>query len=88
MEKQMLQAQQMAAQALSVGNGLNKALSAGEYAAARESAQTIAKSQTQLYEKEARAWRWIDAAMVAHPPTTEEEAALWDLLCRARRERF
>lgn len=57
-----------------------------QYAASRESAQTIAKNQMKLHEREASAWRWLDAAMEVHKPTTEEEAALWDVLGRARRE--
>lgn len=65
-----------------------KALCAQQYAGARESAQTIVRNELQKHEKEAAAWRWLDAAMVAHGPTTEEEAALFDLLCRVRRERF
>lgn len=65
-----------------------KALSAEQYAGARESAQTIARNEMHKHEKEAAAWRWLDAAMVAHAPTKEEEAALWDLFCRARRERY
>jgi hypothetical protein len=64
------------------------ALSADQYAACRESAQTITRNELKKHEREAAAWRWIDAAMEAHKPTEEEEAALWDLLCRARRERY
>lgn len=70
------------------GQGLAKALSAEQYAAARESAQTIVKGQLQVHERAAAAWRWLDAAMEIHKPTTEEESALWDLLSRARRERY
>lgn len=84
----MSQAELMAAQALNVGNALNKGLSAGQYAAARESAQTIVKNQLRSHEREAAAWRWLDAALEVKKPTEEEEAALWDLLCRARRERY
>jgi hypothetical protein len=65
-----------------------KALTAQQYAGARESAQSIVRSEMNKHEKEAAAWRWLDAAMVAHSPTKEEEVALWDLFCRARRERF
>lgn len=74
--------------ALETGNQLNKALGAQQYAAARESAQTIARSQLKSHEKEAAAWRWLDAAMGIHKPSEEEEAALFDLLIRARRERY
>jgi hypothetical protein len=65
-----------------------KSLSASQYDACRENAQAIVKGQLKKHEGEAAAWRWLDAAMVAHPMTTEEEAGLWDLLSRARRERF
>src|SRR4051812_22544309 len=61
-----LQAQSQAGQSLGlVGGG-----------SCRENAQTIAKSQFQLHDREASAWRWIDAAMEAHRPTAEEEEAL------------
>lgn len=59
-----------------------------QYAAARESAQTIARNQLKEHEKSAAAWRWLDAAMEVKKPSTEEEAALYDLLCRCRRERY
>lgn len=72
-----------------LGGAIGQAgLGAQQYAAARESAQTIARNEMQKHEKEAAAWRWLDAAMVTHAPTKEEEAALWDVFCRARRERF
>lgn len=67
---------------------INKTLTADQYACARESAQTIARNEMQKHEKEAAAWRWLDAAMHCHAPTKDEESALWDLLCRARRERY
>jgi hypothetical protein len=71
------------------GNGLtNAGLTASQYAACRESAQTIIRNELQRHEREAAAWRWLDAAMEVHKPSAEEEAALWDVLCRARRERF
>lgn len=65
-----------------------KDIGANQYAACRESAATIVANELKKHEREAAAWRWIDAAMVTHPPSDTEEAALWDLLCRARRERF
>jgi hypothetical protein len=66
--------------------GLNSP--SNQYAAARESAQTIARNQLKTHEGEAAAWRWLDAAMEVHKPSADEEAGLWNLLCRARRERF
>lgn len=77
--------QQAAAQGLMAGAGLNL-VSGGP---CREKAQTIAKNQLKIHEREAAAWRWLDAAMAVHNPTDEEEAALWEVLSRAqRRERY
>ena len=45
-------------------------------------------SEESVYQDALAAWRWLDAAMHCHAPSKDEEAALWDLLCRARRERY
>ncbi len=62
--------------------------SVNEYAAARESAQTIVASQVKNLNRELTAWRYLETVMQVNPPTSDEEAALWDLVCRARRERY
>lgn len=77
-----MEAKEMAGNAL---GGFNKAQSID---ACRENAQAIARSQLKAHEQEAAAWRWLDNAMTTTPMTLEEEAALWNLLCRARRERY
>lgn len=79
------------AKGLQAGEGIAKGInpiSASEYAACRESAGTIVANELKKHEREATAWRWLNAAIAACPMTKEEEAALWDVLCRARRERF
>jgi hypothetical protein len=57
-------------------------------AATRERSQTIAENQMKLYQREFEAWSWLRRAMDSLPPNVDEEAALWELLCRARRERY
>lgn len=63
-------------------------LSASQYAAQREPAKTIAENQMKLYQREFAAWSWLRRAMDQLAPTVAEEAALWELFCRARRERY
>lgn len=75
----------MAGAVLGIGPS-NPTLSASQYAACREKAQTIVGTELQRHEREAAAWRWLGIAMETCKPTETEEAALWDLLCRARRE--
>jgi hypothetical protein len=78
---------QQAMQGVLAGNPF-KEFSAHPCAAAREKAQTIAENQVKLYQREFAAWSWLRRAMDQLPLNTEEEAALWELLCRARRERY
>jgi hypothetical protein len=74
------EAKQQTAQGLIAGN----LLSGG----CREKAETIVENQMKLYQREFAAWSWLRRAMTSLPPNTDEEAALWELLCRARRERY
>jgi hypothetical protein len=76
-------------------NEINKAagalgqlgISAGQYLAARESAQTIVKNQVRDLSRELAAWNYLETVMTVNPPTKDEEEALWSLITRARRER-
>jgi hypothetical protein len=70
------------------GANIASGLSAQQYAAARESAQTIVENMMKLHQKEFAAWSWLRRAMEQLPPNKEEEAALWDVVGRARRERY
>jgi len=75
----------MAGAVLGIGPS-NSSMSASQYAACRENSQTIVANELKRHEREAAAWRWLTVAMETCKPTADEEAALWDLLCRARRE--
>jgi hypothetical protein len=68
--------------------GMATSLSASQYDACRENAQAVVENQLKKHQGEAAAWRWLSAAMVVHPMSLEEEAGLWELLNRARRERY
>lgn len=63
-------------------------ISASQYAATRESAQSIVDGMKKLHQREFAAWSWLARAMDETPPNKDEEAALWELVCRARRERY
>jgi hypothetical protein len=70
------------------GQMLGNGLSASQYAAARESAQTIVASMVDRHSQELAGWAWLKTAMEKHPPSKHEETALWDIVTRARRERY
>lgn len=70
-----------------IGNpiGLGKNL---DSIACREHSKTIIKSELEKHQREAAAWQWLSNAIKAVEPNEIEESGLWDLLNRARRERF
>lgn len=73
------------------GEGLISAQSAQNFISggpAREKAQTIVESMVSLHSRELAGWQWLKIAMEAVPPNVGEEAALWEIVCRARRERY
>jgi hypothetical protein len=61
---------------------------ADQYAALREPAAAIARSQVELHSRELAGWHYIERAMKEVPPDGDEEEAVWNLLSRARRERY
>lgn len=54
----------------------------------REKAQTIAASEFKRLNDRALAWGYLSTVMDQLPPSDVQEAALWDLLCSVRRERY
>jgi len=55
---------------------------------ARESAQSIVAAELKRHNDKAIAWAWLQQALENCPPQPREEAALWDLLSRARGDRY
>jgi hypothetical protein len=55
---------------------------------ALESAAAIARSQVELHSRELAGWSYIARVLKELPPDVEEEAALWNMLGRSRRERY
>lgn len=80
----MIEAKQQAAQGLLAGIG-NQSMG---MMAARESTQTIVDNMIKQHSRELSGWSWLKTAMEKVPPSSDEETALWDLVCRARRERY
>ena len=52
----------------------------------REKAQTIVARQVETHQRELAGWNYLQLAMAKEPPDAAEEAALWEILSRARRE--
>jgi hypothetical protein len=71
-----------------IGVGMASAQSADQYAAQREAASVIARSQVELHSRELAGWSYIARVLKELPPDVEEEAALWNMLGRSRRERY
>ena len=53
---------------------------------ARDKAQTVVNDLVTLHERELAGWNWLQLAMAKEPPDAQEEAALYEILSRARRE--
>jgi hypothetical protein len=71
-----------------IGVGMARAQSADQYQAQREPAAAIARSQVELHSRELAGWSYIARVLKELPPDVEEEAALWNMLGRSRRERY
>jgi hypothetical protein len=56
--------------------------------AQRENAQTIVANMVKQHERELAAWNYLQLVMAKEPPDATEEAALWELLGRARHGRY
>lgn len=54
----------------------------------REKAQTIIADMVKKHESELAAWNYLQLVTSEHPPDAVEEAALWEMLGRIRRERY
>jgi hypothetical protein len=54
----------------------------------RDRVQTIVANMVKQHERELAAWNYLQLAMGKIPPDEAEEEALWELLGRARRERY
>lgn len=73
---------------MNLGDGLVNANIAQSACGQREKAQTIVADMVKRHERELAGWNWLQLAMAKEPPDVAEEAALWEILGRARRERY
>jgi hypothetical protein len=67
---------------------LNANALVGRCAGSREKAQTIVSGLVKNHERELAGWNYLQLVMAKTPPDTLEEIALYEILTRARRDRY